>query len=72
MAASGDHITKPTIGITMGDPAGIGAEIVVKALADRRIRGLARYVVYGLNELLAYAADQLEVEPYWFRVQHYS
>ena len=72
MAASADHITKPTIGITMGDPAGIGAEIVVKALADRRIRGLARYVVYGLNELLAYAADQLEVEPYWFRVQHDS
>ncbi len=70
MAANG--VYKPTIGITMGDPAGIGAEVIVKALRDRRIRSLARYVIYGLNELLAYEADQLEIEPYWFRVQHDS
>ena len=63
---------KPTIGITMGDPSGIGPEIVVKALSDRRIRSLGRFVIYGLNELMAYAADQLEVDPYWFRVQHDS
>jgi len=56
----------------MGDPAGIGAEVVVKALADREVRSLARFVVYGLNELLAYEADQLEIEPYWYRVQHDS
>ncbi|MHC4427622.1 MAG: 4-hydroxythreonine-4-phosphate dehydrogenase PdxA [Planctomycetota bacterium] len=63
---------KPTIGITMGDPAGIGPEIIVKALADRGSRRLGRFVIYGLNELLAYAGDQLEIEPYWFRVQHDS
>jgi len=25
---------QPVIGITMGDPAGIGAEVIVKALAE--------------------------------------
>ncbi|MHC4589012.1 MAG: hypothetical protein ACYTAQ_06645 [Planctomycetota bacterium] len=72
MAQAPGNPAKPTIGITMGDPSGVGPEVAVKALHDRRIRGLARFVVYGLNELMAYAADQLEIEPYWFRVQHDS
>ena len=72
MAASADKPVQPTIGITMGDPSGIGPEIVVKALADAAIRGVGRFVIYGLNELMAYAADALEIEPYWFRVQHDS
>lgn len=56
----------------MGDPAGIGAEVVVKALMDPALRGSARFVIYGLNELLTYAADQQESEPFWYRVQHDS
>jgi 4-hydroxythreonine-4-phosphate dehydrogenase len=70
--APSDLHWRPTIGITMGDPAGIGPEIVVKALADPSIRMLARFVVYGMNELLAYAADLAEIEPFWWRVQHDS
>ena len=31
---------QPVIGITMGDPVGIGPEIIVKALADPDIRCL--------------------------------
>jgi 4-hydroxythreonine-4-phosphate dehydrogenase len=54
----------------MGDPGGIGAEIIVKALADPDIRALARYVIFGLNELMAYVADSAEIEPYWWRDQH--
>ena len=46
---------RPTIAITMGDPAGIGAEVIVKALADPVLRHRARYIIYGMNELLAYA-----------------
>jgi 4-hydroxythreonine-4-phosphate dehydrogenase len=61
---------RPTIGITMGDPAGIGAEIIVKALADPVLRARARYVIFGLNELLAYTADLAEIEPFWWRDQH--
>lgn len=61
---------KPVIGITMGEPAGIGPEVVVKALADPQIRRLGRFVIFGMNELLAYAADLAEIDPYWWRLQH--
>jgi 4-hydroxythreonine-4-phosphate dehydrogenase len=61
---------RPIIGITMGDPGGIGAEVVIKALADPHIRSLARYVIFGLNELMAYVADSAEIETYWWRDQH--
>jgi 4-hydroxy-L-threonine phosphate dehydrogenase PdxA len=60
------------IGISMGDPAGIGAEIIVKALADPAIRELARFVIYGRNDILDLAADQAGIAPFWFRVQHDS
>jgi len=72
MANGSTDAHRPTIGITMGDPSGIGPEVIVKALSDPHLRRKARFVIYGLNELLAYAADQLEYEPYWFRVQHDS
>ncbi|GJM26846.1 MAG: 4-hydroxythreonine-4-phosphate dehydrogenase [Phycisphaerae bacterium] len=61
---------KPLVAITMGDPGGVGAEVVVKALADPEIRKLGRFIVYGLEEMLLYAADQAEIAPYWFRVPH--
>ncbi len=60
----------PTIGVTMGDPAGIGAEVIVKALADPEIRKLGRFVIFGFNELMAYCADLAEIEPFWWRDQH--
>ena len=61
---------RPTIGITMGDPAGIGAEVIVKALARPELRAAARYVIFGLNELIAYAADKAEINPFWARDHH--
>ena len=66
------HGRKPVIGITMGDPAGIGPEVILKALGDAHVRRLGRFVIYGLNEILNYAADRLEVDPFWYRVQHDS
>ena len=60
----------PTIGVSMGDPAGIGPEVVVKALADPQIRSLGRFIVFGLNETLSYAADRAEIDCYWWRFQH--
>ncbi len=61
---------QPVIGITMGDPAGIGPEIIVKALADPNIRRAAKYIIFGMNEQLCYAADAAEIEPFWGRHQH--
>jgi len=58
------------IGVTMGDAAGIGPEVVVKALADPLIRRAAKFVVFGMNEQLCYAADRAEIEPFWGRHQH--
>ncbi len=59
---------RPTIGITLGDPFGIGPEVVIKALADRALRRSARFVLYGQNAVLAWTAEQLRLEPFWFRV----
>jgi 4-hydroxythreonine-4-phosphate dehydrogenase len=61
---------RPTIAITMGDPAGIGAEVIVKALSDPVLRHKARYIIYGMNELLAYAADLAEYDVFWWRDQY--
>lgn len=58
---------RPTIAITLGDPAGIGAEVIVKALSDPTLRQRARFVIYGLNEILNYAADLAELDVFWWR-----
>ena len=61
---------EPVIGVTMGDPAGIGPEVVVKALADPALRRAAKFIVFGMDEQLRYAADKAEIEPFWGRHQH--
>jgi len=61
---------RPIIGVTMGDPAGIGPEIVVKMLSCQPVRRRARFVVFGLAELLAYTADMLEVDLPFRREHH--
>lgn len=38
---------KPAIAITMGDPCGIGPEVVVKALSDQRVYASCRPLVVG-------------------------
>ena len=38
---------QPRIAISMGDPAGIGPEIIVKALADPVVLPIARWVIVG-------------------------
>ncbi|AKL94392.1 4-hydroxythreonine-4-phosphate dehydrogenase PdxA [Clostridium aceticum] len=47
----------PVIGIPMGDPAGIGPEIVVKALAVEEIHKLCKAVVIGDKSTLLQAMD---------------
>ena len=58
---------RPTLAITLGEPSGIGPEVIVKALADPVLRQRAKYVIYGMNELLAYAADLAEFDVFWWR-----
>ncbi|MHC4715606.1 MAG: 4-hydroxythreonine-4-phosphate dehydrogenase PdxA [Planctomycetota bacterium] len=66
---AGDEVT---IGITMGDPCGIGPEIVVKALADESLRSEARFLVFGFSEQFSYVADQAELDYRWVRDHHES
>ncbi|MBI1191166.1 MAG: 4-hydroxythreonine-4-phosphate dehydrogenase PdxA [Tepidisphaera sp.] len=47
---------KPRIAISMGDPNGIGAEVIVKALGDAARRGRAAWVVVGSMACLERAA----------------
>jgi 4-phospho-D-threonate 3-dehydrogenase / 4-phospho-D-erythronate 3-dehydrogenase len=61
---------KPIVAITMGDPGGVGPEVIVKALSDPEIRRLGRFIIYGFEELLAYAADRAEINPFWWREPH--
>src|SRR4030067_828357 len=43
---------RPVIGITMGDPAGIGPEIIVKAILEFEINKICRPVVIGDAEVI--------------------
>ncbi len=50
---------KPIIGITMGDAAGIGAEIILKTLADLRIYNICYPVVIGSLSIMRHQAKRL-------------
>lgn len=63
-------VAQPVIGITMGEPTGIGPEVIVKALADPDIRRAAKFIIFAMNEQLLYAADKAEIEPFWKCSQH--
>ncbi len=58
---------RPTLIITMGDPAGIGPEIVARALAVPALRRTARLAVVGDPEIMARAARRAH-PPLRFRV----
>ena len=47
----------PLIGITMGDPCGVGPEIIAKALAKPECHALARFVVIGSAERMQFGID---------------
>lgn len=53
------NATKPIIAITMGDPAGIGPEIVVGTLLEAETRACCRPVVIGSAAMLERAARVL-------------
>lgn len=54
---------RPLLAITMGDPAGIGPEVIVKALAHPTPFEVARPLVVGDTRILARAAGWAGLEP---------
>lgn len=49
------------LGITMGDPAGVGPEIIMKAFADMSVFE-GKYIVYGTVDILQHYADLLNLD----------
>ena len=52
---------QPVIGITMGDPAGIGPEIIVKAMQDNAVTSICQPVVFGDRGTLEREAARLSI-----------
>src|SRR5688572_6216884 len=55
-------ISKATVGITIGDAAGIGPEIVLKALGDDHIRSSIRPIIIGDERFLRRTASSLGID----------
>lgn len=58
---------RPVLGITMGDPAGVGAEIIVKTLVEKEFYDIAKPVVIGdterMRDSLKFVERPLEIRP---------
>ncbi len=52
---------KCVIGVTMGDPCGIGPEVVLKALSSQEVRAAAKYVIIGCENVLSRVAESLDI-----------
>lgn len=55
----------PAIAVSMGDPGGIGPEVLVKALADPARRARARWIVLGCERPMTLAAERAGIAPFW-------
>lgn len=53
---------RPRVGITMGDPAGIGPEVVLKAVAEPEVTSICQPVIIGDAQLLAHTARTLNLQ----------
>jgi 4-hydroxythreonine-4-phosphate dehydrogenase len=53
---------KPRIGITMGDPNGVGPEIILKALSQTAAQGLCTPTVFGGTDVLESAKELTKLD----------
>ncbi|HYX41722.1 MAG TPA: hypothetical protein VE821_08495, partial [Pyrinomonadaceae bacterium] len=59
--AAGPPARRPRIAITMGDPAGIGPEVVLKAVVEEKVRRACVPIIVGDAQLLAHTARTLDL-----------
>ncbi len=57
-----ENTAKIKVGITQGDINGIGYEIIIKTLTDKRITDLCIPIVYGSPKLASYHRKSLNIE----------
>ena len=60
---------KPLLGITMGDPAGIGPEVIAKALVRPALRRLCCPIVIGSFPVMQQAVKRLKLKMNVIRVE---
>ena len=60
---------KPLLGITMGDPAGIGPEVIAKALAVGKVQRLCRPLVIGSFPVMQQTVKNLKLKLNVIRVE---
>ncbi len=62
-----ENNTKPVIGISMGDPAGIGPEIIVKALSSKEVYASCKPLVVGdagvMRQAVQLLGKELKIHP---------
>lgn len=68
----GGDRARPVVAVSMGDPLGIGPEVIVKALADPALRRSARFMIYGVASALHEAARLSGIEPFWWQARRGS
>lgn len=52
------------VGISIGDPNGVGPETIIKALADNRILGTCMPVIYGPSKVISFYKKQLNANEF--------
>lgn len=62
IGVNGEMSARPTIAITIGDPNGIGPEVVLKALSGTELREECRPVIVGPKTVLEYYDSSAAVE----------
>lgn len=55
---------KPVIGISIGDINGIGTEVIIKALEDKRMNELCTLVVYGSSRVFSFYRKILKINEF--------
>lgn len=53
-------MSKPKIGITIGDINGIGPEVIIKALSNPKILELCTPIIYGSSKVMSYHKNIIE------------
>ncbi len=57
--------SRPTIAISMGDPLGIGPEVIARALSEKPLRERARFIIFGSARPMQAAAKACAITPFW-------
>ena len=52
------------VGISIGDPNGIGMEVIIKALLDKRILSGITPIIYGSTRVLSYHKKSLDIQDF--------